>query len=199
MVNENYQDFLSLGSSLRGGEDKVEEVRLALLGFRRDVDGLRGKVDSRRREVAALVDQRRKVRKEIQSGRRILMLDARLCELERNLMINNKNSNGIDPSRTDEMSDASDEDDYAEEEDSDENPMFKKLRRCVEQFVALRQGLQSLSEHILKDQMQQRLLQAREVILLDISNLAKQLRSTGDDGDGIVNMMVLKSSIVDST
>ena len=89
MVNENYQDFLSLGSSLRGGEDKVEEVRLALLGFRRDVDGLRGKVDGRRREVAALVDQRRKIRKEIQSGRRILMLDARLCELERNLMISN--------------------------------------------------------------------------------------------------------------
>ena len=183
---------------MRGGEDKVEEVRLALLGFRRDVDGLRGKLDGRRGEVAALVEQRRKVRKEIQLGRGFLMLDARLCELERNLMISNDKSDAIDPSRMDEISNASDEDDYAEE-DLEENLAVRKLRRCVEQFVALRQGLRNLSEHVLKDQMWKRLLKAREALLLDTSNITKQIRITGDDPDGIIEMMVLKSSIIDSS
>ena len=54
-MNEKYQDFLSLGSSLRGGEDKIEEVRLGLLGFRRDVEGLRDMVEERRKEVEGLL------------------------------------------------------------------------------------------------------------------------------------------------
>jgi hypothetical protein len=35
LVNSNYQDFLNLGNSLHGGEEKVEEVRIGLLGFRK--------------------------------------------------------------------------------------------------------------------------------------------------------------------
>ncbi|KAL1645780.1 hypothetical protein SLS58_003664 [Diplodia intermedia] len=37
LVNANYADFLSLGRALRGGEDRVEEVRVGLLGLRKAV------------------------------------------------------------------------------------------------------------------------------------------------------------------
>ena len=32
LVNTNYEQFLSLGSDLKGGEEKVEDVRVGLLG-----------------------------------------------------------------------------------------------------------------------------------------------------------------------
>ncbi|EOD52989.1 putative conserved oligomeric golgi complex subunit 2 protein [Neofusicoccum parvum UCRNP2] len=37
LVNANYADFLSLGQALRGGEERVEEVRVGLLGMRKAV------------------------------------------------------------------------------------------------------------------------------------------------------------------
>jgi hypothetical protein len=35
LVNGNYTAFLSLGGELKGGEDRVEDVKVALLAFRR--------------------------------------------------------------------------------------------------------------------------------------------------------------------
>ena len=51
LVNTNYEQFLSLGSDLKGGEEKVEDVRVGLLGFKRGVEDVRGKVRERRGEV----------------------------------------------------------------------------------------------------------------------------------------------------
>ncbi|KAI1538120.1 COG2 multi-domain protein [Pyrenophora tritici-repentis] len=87
LVNSNYQDFLNLGNSLHGGEEKVEEVRVGLLGFRKEVDGLMEVVGSREEEVKELLDERRDVRRKIEVGRRLVDYDARLKELEAELMI----------------------------------------------------------------------------------------------------------------
>ncbi|RMZ68104.1 hypothetical protein GMOD_00004289 [Pyrenophora seminiperda CCB06] len=71
LVNSNYQDFLNLGNSLNGGEEKVEEVRVGLLGFRKEVDGLVDVVGSREEEVKKLLGERRDVRRKIETGRRL--------------------------------------------------------------------------------------------------------------------------------
>ena len=96
LVNDNYQDFLSLGSSLKGGEEKIEEVRVGLLGFKRDVEGLKEKVKSRRLEVGNLVDERRRIRKEVQLGRSLLEVDQRLEELEERLMVASNGATGFE-------------------------------------------------------------------------------------------------------
>ncbi|TVY76555.1 hypothetical protein Focb16_v006520 [Fusarium oxysporum f. sp. cubense] len=44
LVNSNYTAFLSLGSELRGGDDKVEDVKVSLLGFRRAVEEVKTKL-----------------------------------------------------------------------------------------------------------------------------------------------------------
>lgn len=62
LVNENYQDFLSLGSVLKGGEEKVEEVRVGLLGFQRDVAAIQAKVEARRKEVESLLQEKKRYR-----------------------------------------------------------------------------------------------------------------------------------------
>jgi hypothetical protein len=77
LVNSNYQDFLNLGNSLNGGEEKVEEVRVGLLGFRKEVDGLKKVVDEREQEVGSLLEERRDARVKIELGRRLIDYDAR--------------------------------------------------------------------------------------------------------------------------
>ena len=51
LVNSNYQDFLGLGSSLKGGDEKVEEIRVGLLGFQKDVEGIRTNIEQREEDV----------------------------------------------------------------------------------------------------------------------------------------------------
>src|SRR5436305_13905624 len=87
LVNTHYQGFLSLGESLNGGEEKVEEVRVGLLGFRNDVTGVRDSLRSRRVEVQGLLKQRKDVRMQIGIGQSLLEVAERLEELEERLMV----------------------------------------------------------------------------------------------------------------
>lgn len=93
LVNDNYQDFLTLGSTLSGGEDKIEEIRLGLLGFQRDVKGVRDQVEQRREEILALLNQKKALGKEASLGRALLEIAERLDELENKLRISKPKNN----------------------------------------------------------------------------------------------------------
>ncbi|OAL38410.1 hypothetical protein AYO20_02469 [Fonsecaea nubica] len=87
LVNDNYQDFLALGSTLYGGEEKIEDIRLGLLGFERDIKAVREKVDARRSEVAELLRQKKALRQEASIGQALLEIAQRLDLLEDRLEI----------------------------------------------------------------------------------------------------------------
>lgn len=87
LVNDNYRDFLSLGEKLKGGEERIEEVRVGLLGFHRDVTSVRDLVSNRSGQIKALLDEKRDLKKEIRAGRTLLEIDERLDELETRLGI----------------------------------------------------------------------------------------------------------------
>ena len=55
LVNRDYADFVGLGASLRGGDGRVVDLRMGLLGFRGEVAGVVGVVEGVRREVEVLV------------------------------------------------------------------------------------------------------------------------------------------------
>lgn len=40
LVNRDYADFVGLGSSVKGGEGRVEDLNVGLLAFRREVEGI---------------------------------------------------------------------------------------------------------------------------------------------------------------
>lgn len=93
LVNDNYTSFLSLGQKLSGGEERIEQVRVGLLGFQRDITGLRDLVNSRSNEVRALLEDKRSLRNDLQLGRALLEVDERMTELEERLKLtlpNNK-------------------------------------------------------------------------------------------------------------
>src|SRR5579862_6606667 len=87
LVNTDYHDYLSLGDSLRGGGEKVEEVKVGVLAFRGGVEEGREKVRVRRVEVEGLLGERRRIRKDIRLGRGLVEVDRRLEELEGRLLL----------------------------------------------------------------------------------------------------------------
>ncbi|CRK35996.1 hypothetical protein BN1708_016494, partial [Verticillium longisporum] len=87
LVNSNYTAFLSLGDELRGGDDKVEDVKVAMLGFRRQIEEIKSRVRTRKDEAASLTGELGDVRKEIETGRRMLELDDRVSALEEKLAV----------------------------------------------------------------------------------------------------------------
>ena len=182
-MNSNYQDFLSLGSSLQGGEEKVEEVRVGLLGFKRDVEGLKEKVDDRRKEVDQLVEEKRRVRKEIQRGRGLLEVDQRLEELEEGLLLKLKGATTRRETDTDDIEISESEEDSGNEA-AKNSTSISRLQRRVIQFVYTRK----LADKIGSDQpfiakQEERLSRVRNTLLLDIGSAFKQI-STNEHARG---------------
>ncbi|EDU44049.1 COG2 domain containing protein [Pyrenophora tritici-repentis] len=198
LVNSNYQDFLNLGNSLHGGEEKVEEVRVGLLGFRKEVDGLMEVVGSREEEVKELLDERRDVRRKIEVGRRLVDYDARLKELEAELMIETAGHETIilreDVSDSDE-----DEDEDEDEEEEGYGVSIPKLRRNVLQYRLVLGLEKELSEHPFVTAQAPRIAKARSTLLMDLSTALQQAKSAGSSGSGrVIKVMKIYTDMEES-
>lgn len=188
-MNSNYQDFLNLGNSLHGGEEKVEEVRVGLLGFRKEIGGLKGVVEEREKEVGGLLEERRDVRTKIELGRRLLDYDARLKELESELVIE---TGGREPIIIGEEVEDSDEDEDDDEEDEGSYGVsIVKLRRTVMQYQLILELQKSLGQHPFVAAQAARVTKARSTLLMDLSTALQQSRSAGSDGSRRI-MLIMK-------
>ncbi|CZR65381.1 uncharacterized protein PAC_15281 [Phialocephala subalpina] len=184
LVNTNYEQFLSLGSDLKGGEEKVEDVRVGLLGFKRGVEDVRGKVRERKLEVEGLLADKKGVSKEIALGRKLLELDARLEELEDRLMVDSlgRNANGAEEDVWSESEDEEeDEDELAT--DSASGPSTKKLQRLVGDYRQVEHLSTSIGkQHPFIIAQDSRMQRVRNTILLDLNSALKQVASAGEPG-----------------
>ncbi|CAD6449944.1 68d8f1b2-a065-40cd-93f8-eba876ad46a6-CDS [Sclerotinia trifoliorum] len=184
LVNTNYEQFLSLGSDLKGGEEKVEDVRVGLLGFKRGVEDVRGKVRERKLEVEGLLGEKKNVSKDIALGRKLLEVDSRLEELEDRLMVASlgRSPNGL-------------EDSWSEDEDEDEDEdglaidglvngtSTRKLQRLVLDY----RNIEHLSttvgfDHPFIAAQQPRLLRLKNTIILDLNTALKHAMSLKEEG-----------------
>ncbi|KAH7071460.1 oligomeric golgi complex component, COG2-domain-containing protein [Paraphoma chrysanthemicola] len=195
LVNSNYQDFLNLGNSLHGGEEKVEEVRVGLLGFRKEIAGLNKVVQEREGEVSVLLEERRDVRGKIEVGRRVVEFDERVRELEEDLDITGSGKAGAQ----DDISDSEDDEDDDDDEDVNYGVSIAKLRRNVMQY-RLVQGLEkSLGEHPFVAAQAMRMGKVRSTLLLDLSTALQQSKSAGAAGSGrVVKVMKIYADMEES-
>lgn len=179
LVNDNYSDFLSLGSSLQGGEDKIEEVRVGLIGFERDVKSLREKVEGERGRVAELVAEKKQVMREVNVGRGLLEIDRRLKELEYELGPKEQPKADIEV--------AGDEDEPGEKEqwgaewddevvdlddeefEQGEGDIPTRLKAKIDRYLMVKVMVQRFGkEHPFLVAEQGRIRKIRETVLLDI-------------------------------
>ncbi|KAI1171084.1 oligomeric golgi complex component, COG2-domain-containing protein [Nemania sp. FL0916] len=180
LVNANYASFLGLGSELQGGEDRVEDVRVALLGFRRAVEEVRGRVRERGGEVEGLNKELRDVRREIEVGRKMLELDDRIAVLEGRLAV----TGGSNAEPESDESDEEDEDDgEGDEDESEVGTSVAKLIQLAAEYVAA----DELADEIGRDapvvrRMEERMVRCRNTLLLDLNAALKEARKAGIPG-----------------
>jgi len=173
LVNENYQDFLGLGSSLKGGDEKVEEVRFGLLSFRKEVEGLRARVEERKHEVESLVGERKRIREQVQMGRQLLEVEQKIGELEQRLMLASTGPNKT-PANGEEVEESESDEDSEDDGDADGIPV-PRLRRHAEQYMYIRQSIAKIgNEHPFLVKQEERVLRLKQTVLLDLNNALKQ-------------------------
>ncbi|CAM1507902.1 Fc.00g047500.m01.CDS01 [Cosmosporella sp. VM-42] len=180
LVNGNYTAFLSLGSELRGGDDKVEDVKVALLGFRRAVEEVKGKVSARRAETQSLNDELRGVRSTIEQGRKMIELSERLSSLEEKLAVESL------PRLKQQDEDWDDEDSADNEEEEDDGALGSSPAKLQSSAKEVKQ-ISALAEFIGRDQpfvikMEERLTRCRNTLLLDLGNALKEAKKAGPRG-----------------
>jgi hypothetical protein len=189
LVNTNYEQFLSLGSDLKGGEEKIENVRVGLLGFKRGVDDVRSKVRERKLEVGGLLGEKKEIGREIALGRKLLEIDARLEELEDRLMVASL-GRSVNAGENASWTESDEEDEEEEEEEDSLNTQAaiggsgtKKLHALVVDCRHVEQLSASvLGNHSFLIAQESRLERIRNTILLDLSTALKQAVSMGEAG-----------------
>jgi len=188
-----------LGTSLKGGEDKVQEVWGGLRSFVREIEGIRASVVEKEVEVREAISERRRVRSEIERGRRMIEWEGGLVRLEGKLSISSKTDRREDMAEriAEEQDDEEGSDDDEEEEEEFGNGDVSegisremwKLQRRVDEYRLLDYGAEHIGhEHPFVMAQQLRMTQCRKMILLDLSN---SLRQSGDDITGRLKVMSL--------
>lgn len=178
LVNGNYEEFLSLGSDLSGGEEKVEGVRIGLLGFTKEIEVLKTVVSAREAEFASLLKDAKHTRREILFGRRLLEIEASLESLEDTLGLNGED--GLD----DEDSELDEELVDDEETTSGVTRAIRKLSARVEYYCSLNDKIEMIEPgQPFLDSLQPRLDRVRKTLLLDMSAVVRQGKDNADADD----------------
>ena len=198
LVNANYTAFLGLGDELKGGEERVEDVRVALLGFRRAVEELRGRVRERRVEVGRVNGELAGVKGAVEVGRRMLELDERVAGLEGRLVVGSVGKTGgmkADDGEEDDWGqeeelDGSEEDEDEEDEEGDirvgsNGPA--KLAGLAREYVLVEEITESLGRDLpFVKKMDERMVRCRNTILLDLGTALREARRAGPKAHGLV-------------
>jgi hypothetical protein len=186
LVNTNYEQFLSLGSDLRGGEEKIEDVRVGLLGFKRGVEEVRKSVSERKIEAGQLLMEKKSVGRDIALGRKLLEVDARLEDLEDRLMVASLGRTvGSEENIWTDSDDEEDEEEGLELEAGVGASNLRKLCGLVVDCRHVEQLATSVGDdHPFIVAQQSRLQRVRNTILLDLGAALKQSSSMGDAGNG---------------
>ncbi|KAI9763934.1 MAG: hypothetical protein M1840_008968 [Geoglossum simile] len=209
LVNTDYHDYLSLGDSLRGGGEKVEEVKVGVLAFRGGVEEVREKVRTMKVEVGGLLGERRRIRKEIRLGRGLVELDRRLAELEGRLLLGSQppgakdsNPGGEEEEKSgshtdDEESDptsSSDTDSTASSPDHEPTPLTSPthLHRLTTHYLSISHLLNRLdcsSHPFITSNIHPRLLRVKNTLLLDLASALKGARARKASGEKVVKIL----------
>ncbi|PKS10694.1 hypothetical protein jhhlp_002450 [Lomentospora prolificans] len=185
LVNNNYTAFLSLGNELSGGNEKVEDIKVALLGFRRAVEEVKSRVNARGQEAEKLNTELGETRSQIEIGRCMLELDERISDLEHLLTIGSASVNPQNDAVTG-LFDSSDEDedDNEDEDDADLDPLLStgpaKLSALVRHLIVIERLADTVGrETPFVIRAEERIFRCRNTLLIDLGNALKEAKASG--------------------
>ncbi|KAK9354639.1 oligomeric golgi complex component, COG2-domain-containing protein [Lipomyces doorenjongii] len=82
LINRDYADFVGLGKSVSGGSGKVGDMKLVVIGFRREVEGISSRLNGVIQEMDELLQKKRAIRQQESLGRSLISYAQGLQELE---------------------------------------------------------------------------------------------------------------------
>jgi hypothetical protein len=166
---------LTLGSDLQGGEEKVEEVRVGVLGFVKGVGGVKEAVAGRKDVVSGLVKEKERIRGERELGRSLVEIHTRIGEVEEALAVT---SNGT---TEDDMSEDESEDDEDLEAEGGQTVLgVGRLERLVHSYLSILQLIEDTDPaHPFLVKQEERLLRIRHTLLIDLGTALKQTKTIG--------------------
>jgi len=173
LVNNEYEAFISVGSTLRGGEEKIEGVRVGVLGFKREIEAVRDTIKDRGQEVQRLLDDRRATRRGMVIGRRLLDLEERVVNLEARLLGGNDDAQSRN---IEEDDDSGDEDGHDTESDM---LAVGRLRRQALAYLQARQMMAGISQHPFLATLEPRMSKIQHALLLDLNATLKEAKTNG--------------------
>lgn len=184
LVNENYGDFLSLGSALQGGEEKVEQVRVGLLSFQREVQAIRDKVETRRSDMEQLLNEKRRLTGQANIARALLDFAERVEELEKRLMIGGPPTQhrresveeiDTDSDLLDSESEESDEEDLPAGSSAAPLVSLRRLENHIQKYVYLTRLASRIGDdHPFLLNQRPRLAKIRATVLVDLKTALEQ-------------------------
>ncbi|WPG98344.1 4-coumarate--CoA ligase 2 [Acrodontium crateriforme] len=175
LVNGNYEEFLSLGGDLKGGSEKVENVRVRVLGFEREVQGVRKAVVEREEAVTGLLKEKKDVRSQVVIGRALLEVGARIDELEKALGISTKTDDEEDLDSDDE------DDDELDQEPATKSPQLKRLQKHSQQYILTTRLIQRIGlSHPFLQAQKPRMDEVRRTLGLDLAATLRQAKREKD-------------------
>ncbi|KAK7432337.1 hypothetical protein QQZ08_000899 [Neonectria magnoliae] len=179
LVNSNYTAFLSLGNELRGGDDKIEDVKVALLGFRRAVKEVKTRVATRKEETQTLSEELRGVRSAIEQGRKMIEVSERLSSLEERLALTSLPASDAEREWDEESEDEEDDDDNDGLVGSSPTKLLASAQECS-RIVALSDTIGHDTPWGIKTE--ERMTRCRNTLLLDLKNALKEAKKAGPRG-----------------
>ncbi|KAK7407969.1 hypothetical protein QQX98_009886 [Neonectria punicea] len=179
LVNSNYTAFLSLGNELRGGDDKIEDIKVALLGFRRAVEEVKTRVATRKEETQTLSEELRGIRSAIEQGRKMIEVSERLSSLEERLALTSLPAPDAEREWDDESEDEEDEDDNDGLVGSSPAKLLASAQECS-RIVALSDTIGHDTPWGIKTE--ERMTRCRNTLLLDLKNALKEAKKAGPRG-----------------
>ena len=161
-------------------------MRFGLLGFKRELEGLKTKVADRRQEVQGLLSERKALREKIHTGRQLLELDKRIGELEQRLLLNTESkTQGKGRRQHGDGAGGSEDDSGSDSEESIEEEThvpILRLRRRVEQYMLVKKLAEKLGvEQPFVAKQENRILKIRRTLLLDMSSALRSVVGSRDD------------------
>lgn len=183
---------MHLGASLRGGEERVEEVRVGVLGLEREVGEVRTALVKREGDVRGWLGERRAIRGDIEVARGLLAFEDVLMGLERKLGLRRRMSGR-------EGEDDESEDGTSEEEEDEEGEtqslggvLIPRLTRRIEDFSRMVRLVDRVGEdHPFIQAQRPRVAKCREALLSDLGTCLKQLK-TADQSDPDQKLDILR-------
>ena len=183
-MNAHYTDFLSLGSSVKGQSEKVEELRVGVMGVRREVENVQRVVKVKEEDVGRLLTERKGLRAEIEKARGLVRWEEDVSRLEGKL--ERAQAGGAERSEEDWSSEA--------DEDEEEEGVVELagLKRRVRDVVALQRTAEKSAgrQHPFVVAQWPRVVRLKNTIVLDVREALKKARQRRD-GDAVVDLLGL--------